>query len=159
METKKNYIRLKKTFTFKRTHIDVGYEITNISDTDLEALFGTEINLALSSYIGRDVEISVFRQSTEIRPKNNNFSYSNVNVIKIDDNQRKVNIMLTTTQKSQLWGSQLFTNVGTGRVVEPLYQFDCIMPTWEIRLAPGKSWNNNIQLKIERMQKKTKISI
>ena len=155
--TKKNkfFVNLKKTYTFRRNSITVEYEITNNSDSVLNTVFGSELNLAFSSSSGRRIGIKLFRDSDKIKPEGEIFAESEISEMTVKDHSRKVNIMLNYDLPATIWGFPVYTKTGTGKIVENLYQSDCFALLWNISLGPGKVWNNKIQMRIDRRARKT----
>ena len=74
--------------------------------------------------------------------------------IHIKDKKRKVNIEVDFEIEGNVWGYPVYTKTGTGKKVEDLYQCDCLLPHWPISIAPGKSWTNSIQLRLDRRAKR-----
>ena len=155
--TKKNKfgVKMKKTYSFKRNTIIVDYELTNNSDSVLNTVFGSEINLAMSSPKGRRVETVLIKKDKKIKPSEDMFTEDGISEVAVTDLGRKINLIISSDLDSGIWGFPVGTHTGTGKVVENLYQFDCFVPRWSISLGPGKCWKNRLQLRIERSGKKS----
>ena len=147
-------VTMKKSYSFKRNTVIVDYEIVNNSDAVLNTLFGSEVNLAFSAPNGKQIEIKLLQNDKKLTPGEEMFSEKDVNEIVVNDNSRKVNVIIGTEQPCSVWGFPISTRTGTGKIVESLYQSDCFVPLWAISLGPGKTWNNKLQLRIERKAKK-----
>ncbi|HAK44548.1 MAG TPA: hypothetical protein DCO79_01320 [Spirochaeta sp.] len=154
--TKKNKfgVKVKKSFSFKRNTIVVDYEIENNSDSVLNTVFASEINLSFSARDGKDIKIGLIKNDKKIKIDKEMFSDEKITEILIQDNSRKVNVIFSTELEGQVWGFPIKTRTGTGKVVESLYQSDCFIPLWNISLGPGKVWKNKLQLRLERRVKK-----
>ncbi len=150
--TKKNKfaVQLKKNYSFKRNTVIIDYEIINKSDAVLNTSFGTELNLALSSEKGRQIEITLFKNEEKTSPDSDCFAAERKTKMLVKDNSRKANIIFNSDLDFDVWGFPVYTKTGTGKVVEELYQADCFMPFWFISLGPGKCWKNQLQLRIDR---------
>ena len=146
-------IRINKAYSLKRNVISIEYEIINNSDTVLNTLFGTEINLALSSSRGVNIDVAV-KKNDEITDIEQWSSTTGISEIQIQDQKRQAVLFIESEMKCGLWTFPLTTSTGTGKKVEQLYQSNCFVPLWSISLGPGKVWKNRISLRIERLSRK-----
>ena len=153
--TKKNKftVELSKKYSFKRNNIIVEYNIINKSDTALTTVFGTEFNLALSAEDGPVCEITS-NPGGIVADFEDTIEQKNITEVEFFDQPRKTAIVFEAENKFDLWGFPVKTKTGTGKAVEELYQGNCFIPMWNLSLAPGKSWSNRINLRIERKSRK-----
>ncbi|MDC7124170.1 MAG: DUF1926 domain-containing protein [Spirochaetales bacterium] len=155
---KKFPVEIKKTYTFKRNYIDVEYEIINKSDAVLNTTFASEMNICLSSPEGRVAEISVQKKDVESIVNEPFFEEKDVSEILVKDFERKARVDISTKLQATIWGGFVSTKTGTGIRVESIYQSDCFLYAWNISLGPGKVWANSLQIKIDRLEKRTQKS-
>ncbi len=143
-------VQVNKKYSFKRNSIIVEYEIVNKSDAVLSTTFASEMNLAFGSINGPAISMVTNVNGIGINQDKEIFTQNEVKELLIYDKPRKANIILESDVEYDLWSFPVYTKTGTGKVVEELYQSTCFVPIWNLLLAPGKSWTNSLQLKIER---------
>ena len=150
--TKKNKfpVTVKKTYTIKRNIIILDYEIINNSESVLNTIFATEINLAIDQHGRKKIDLISENRKKSIKANTAVFTEEHVSVLHTIDRKRKVNLIFDFSKECSLWGGAIHTKTGTGKVVESLYQCDCFLPLWTVSVAPGKSWQSSLQLKVDR---------
>jgi len=148
-------VQLSKKYSFKRNNIIIDYEIVNKSDAVLTTRFASEINLAFSSENGPMIDITTTAAGIDKKQEEELFTQTDVSELQIFDKARKANVIFDTDSECDLWGFPIKTKTGTGKVVEELYQSNCFVPIWNLSLAPGKSWTNRLQFRIERKSGKS----
>lgn len=143
-------IELQKKYTFKRSSIDVDYQIKNLSLHKAELCFGSEVNLA-------------FKNDSEFAPKNyriddefkdeipsEKVEHKTINQLLTYDQFNNTDISLLLSKPTDMWTFPVYTFSRESGRIEKNYQSSCYVPRWSFSLLKDEIWNVSLTLRIDR---------
>lgn len=143
-------IEIEKRFTFKRSSVDVDYQIKNLSLHKADLCFGSEVNLALN---GDDPsQLKLFRidneKKEEISPQE--CTCEGVEQILTSYSINSTDISLVSNIPSQMWAFPVHTFSREGGKVDKIFQSSCYIPRWKFSLLKDEIWSVSLSLRIDR---------
>jgi len=139
-------IELEKTYSFNGDNIHVDYKLTNKGEKDFSSVFGIELNLALAS---KGLESQRIYNTT--KQKSNELSadpneVKDVRELTVHDIPNEVEIKLNIDKTTNVWILPVETVTPGESGLETTYQSTAFVPRWRIKLKPGESWKNTVDL-------------
>ncbi|HEX9020154.1 MAG TPA: alpha-amylase/4-alpha-glucanotransferase domain-containing protein [Nitrospirota bacterium] len=144
-------IKLRKDVSLRgaESEIVVRYSIANQSSEELNTLFGSEFNFSL---LAGDAHDRYYEIPGHTLDKKNLASFgetNNVDRVSLVDEWLKIRLTLAFSGPAVFWRAPVETVSQSEAGFERVYQSSMVMPLWRISLPPGKSWENEIRVKIE----------
>jgi hypothetical protein len=141
-------VRVEKRFVFRPRSIDVYYRVAPLSGAGLRTRLGVEINVALASrtsaggrlfLVGEDASTEIGTDPRDIRSATS---------LLVRDVPNGVSITISSAAPFRCWSLPMETPApGDGG---PAYQSQCLVPQWELDLAPGEAWENHLSVGFEK---------
>ncbi|MBL7994837.1 DUF1926 domain-containing protein [bacterium] len=143
---------LHKTFSLipGTLQIRISYELRNIDDKIIEALFGPELNLTLLAGKADDRYYYVKGQTLADRQLASRGVNANVSELGMVDHWLGVDVNLKLEQPAAFWRYPVETISLSEEGFERVYQQSCLFPHWKISLKPNEVWRVNILLTLSR---------
>ena len=144
-------VELTKTMTIMKgqSQINVLYEITNISNEGLDAVFGVEFNFSMLGGHSPDRYYEAPGKQLEDRSLASTGEISQCSEIKIIDDWKGFVVSLQPGGLDRLWRFPIETVSQSEAGFERTYQSSLVFPNKRIILEPGGKWTGNIKLLIE----------
>jgi alpha-amylase len=144
-------VRLKKELSLRAAapEIFARYEITNRSNDELNASFGSEFNFSLLAGDAHDRYYDIPGHTLEKRNLTSCGETNNVKQVSLVDEWTKLKLTLAFTQPAVLWRAPVETVSQSEAGFERVFQSSMVMPIWRISLLPGKKWEGEIRITIE----------
>ena len=129
--------------------INVKYEITNLSNDLLDAVFGIEFNFSMLAgnspdryYVFPEMKIEDIRMASigEIEHCSN---------LKIIDGWKDFGVSLESGRLNRLWRFPIETISQSEEGFERTYQSSLLLPNTDVMIEPGGKWTNDLKLIIE----------
>jgi hypothetical protein len=145
-------LKIEKRFIFKRNAIDVYYILTNLSERREQFSFGSEINL---SFLSNGMESQriykvVDNGRKELGP--DPIEDEGIVELEVTDLYNDVLITLSSAKSFRLWSLPVYTTVRHHQTVQTIYQSNCFVPSWEVELASGESWETRLSLRFDQVE-------
>lgn len=130
-------ISIQKKIQVKKEHslFNIGYEIINLGNQDLNLWFGVEFNFSL-----------FHNELLDVREK------QDVSVVEIKDTHQKISIDLQFDRNALLWQFPIETVSQSEEGFEKVYQSSVLLPSWRFVLQPEDVWKVRIVQKIEEIK-------
>jgi 4-alpha-glucanotransferase len=145
-ETKTVPAAVEKKYSFNKNKIDVEYSVTNLGETELRTVFGTECNL---SFAAKGMESHRVYNTSKQKTVELGIDLTTVRDVKeitVDDVTNNVSIKIEAGVPGELWILPIETNSLGEAGMETMYQSTCFIPRWELKLEQGESWSNSISI-------------
>ncbi len=144
-------IRLTKDVSLRRSAAEflVRYEIANLSGEELNTAFGCEFNFSLLAGNAFDRYYDIPGHTLDKRNLASFGETNNVNQVSLVDEWLKLKLTLAFSQPASLWRAPVETVSQSEAGFERVYQSSMVMPVWRISLLPGKTWEAEIQVRVE----------
>ncbi|MBN2439689.1 MAG: DUF1926 domain-containing protein [Spirochaetales bacterium] len=142
-------VQIIKKYIFKKSHIEVYYNLTNQSDTELVLFFGVELNLALCSHRAEESEIIIAQEENDIHFSETSREFNNITAFKARDYVNKVTISIDIGNPCSLWVLPVETISQSIDTLDRIYQSTCFMTYWNFILPENGSWETSIFLGLE----------
>jgi hypothetical protein len=143
-------IEIAKKYTFKRSSIDVEYQIKNLSLHKAELCFGSEVNLAFK----KDPEHSpkIYRIDDEFKDEipSESIEHEGIQQILTYDQYNHSDVSLLFSKPSKIWTFPVYTYSRESGTIEKNYQSSCYVPRWSFSLLKDEIWNVAMTLRIDR---------
>src|SRR3990172_9049727 len=127
----------------------VRYQIANINNEELNVVYGTEFNFSLLAGNAPDRYYDMPGHTLDKRHLASTGETNNVSLVSIVDEWLKLRLTLSFSQPAMLWRAPVETVSQSEAGFERVYQSSMVMPLWRLSLGAGKSWDMEIQVKIE----------
>ncbi|MEE9200874.1 MAG: alpha-amylase/4-alpha-glucanotransferase domain-containing protein [Candidatus Brocadiales bacterium] len=142
-------LELKKTIETgpSRASLLIRYCLENISDDEMEFLFGVEFNLSMSAgnAPGRYYLVDNDRRAGHLAVKG---CFSSQTRVRVVDEGLGLMVSLGLSRRADVWVCPVET-VSRGRSgLEKVYQCSTVLPKWDLRLKPGSRWEVEIKQQI-----------
>lgn len=141
-------VRVEKRFVFRPRSIDVYYRVAPLDGAGLRTRLGVEINVSLASrtsaggrlfLVGEDASTEIGTDARDIRSATG---------LLVRDVPNGVSITISSAAPFRCWSLPIETPApGDGG---PEYQCQCLVPLWELDLAPGGVWENHLSIGFEK---------
>jgi hypothetical protein len=143
-------VTISKKYSFKKNTLQVSYSIKNNSDTALETVFASELNLSLPSF-ERD-SVFITDNTKKSAPGIDAISEERCGVKEMlyEDKRHGTTVRISSEQAYTLWHQAQFAQIMNEGKIEDVYQHMCDLLSWKISLAPEAVWEGMIELSIER---------
>ena len=125
------------------------YQIANINNEELNVVYGTEFNFSLLAGNAPDRYYDIPGHTLDKRHLASTGETNNVSLVSIVDEWLKLRLTLSFSQPAMLWRAPVETVSQSEAGFERVYQSSMVMPLWRLSLGAGKSWDMEIQVKIE----------
>jgi alpha-amylase len=144
-------VRLRKDLSLRAAASEfiVKYSITNLSNEELNASFGTEFNFSLLAGNSHDRYYDIPGHVLDKRNLASSGETNNVNQVSFVDEWLRLKLTLIFSQPAVLWRAPVETVSQSESGFERVYQSSLVMPIWRISLGPDTSWETVIAVKIE----------
>jgi alpha-amylase len=125
--------------------VKIRYEITNRSKQPLRTQFGVEfnVNLLAGDAIDRVHEIDGFRLGA-LNKMNSTGEIPDAKTFRVVDGWKKLKVEWKLSETSTHWRCPIETVSNSEGGIEKIYQSTVVMPVWDLKLKPGKSWKVDI---------------
>ncbi|MBI9099860.1 MAG: DUF1926 domain-containing protein [Spirochaetaceae bacterium] len=143
-------IEIQKKYTFKRSSIDVDYQIKNLSLHKAELCFGSEVNLSFKN--DDDNKAKIFHIKDEFKDEipSDKVEHEMVEQLLTYDQFNQTDVSLLLSKPAEMWTFPVYTySRGSGRI-EKNYQSSCYVPRWTFKLLKDEIWNVSLTLRIDR---------
>jgi len=143
-------IELQKKFTFKRSSIDVDYQIKNLSLHKADLCFGSEVNLAFK-YDSVNVPKN-YRIDDEFKDEipSDKVEHNTIEQLLTYDQFNHTDISLLLSKPTDMWTFPVYTFSRESGRVEQNYQSSCYVPRWSFSLLKDEIWAVSMTLRIDR---------
>ena len=124
--------------------------MTNRGDTDLTTVFAPEFNFAFLSQEADSLRLfltTAKRANTEIAPSR--AVHSGAKEIRMEDLVNGMTVILSAADADDFWSVPVETVSGCPTGTETIYQSTCLVPRWQLSIAPDKTASMAITLAIE----------
>jgi alpha-amylase len=144
-------VRLKKDISLHKNAPEfiVRYEIENLSSEELNTSFGSEFNFSLLAGDAHDRYYDIPGHTLDKRNLASIGETNNVKQVSLIDEWLKLRITLAFSRAAILWRAPVETVSQSEAGFERVYQSSMVMPIWRLSLPPGKSWAEEIRVKME----------
>jgi alpha-amylase len=125
------------------------HEITNLSDVDIDIVFGVEFNFSMLGgdsqerfyvFAGKEIDDKRLASKGEVE---------GVSRVKIIDEWKGFSVSLETGSLDRIWRFPIETVSQSEAGFERTYQSSVVFPNKRVIIEPGKKWTNSIKLSIE----------
>jgi hypothetical protein len=143
-------VTIDKRYTFKRSAVQVEYTLTNRGDSDLTSIFAPEFNIAFLSQEADSLRLFLTtpkRANVEISPSR--AVHRGANEIRMNDLVNGLTVTLSATGADDFWCLPVETVSGCPSGTEIVYQGTCLVPRWQLSVAPDETASMVITLAIE----------
>ncbi len=137
---KNSPLKVVKRYNFKKNYIEVTYRIVNTGKDSLSTVFGCEINLSFFSPDKKYLSV--------VSEKND--SGGGYDGIALSDLKNKVLISLNSTKSFNMWDFPVYSITKNGGDLSKIYQYNCYLYRFELKLESGEEWENTISIKLEK---------
>ncbi len=150
-------VRVEKTLMLEsgRPELRVRYQITNNGETRLAARFGSEQNFALHAghgygcYYriptgGEDAPLEDYLDSQG--------ETAGADAISMTLEYRAMRVEMRWDKPALLWRTPVETVVYSLEGFERAYQSSCVLPLWELDLAPGEAWEVELRFNLVALE-------
>ncbi len=142
-------VRIRKSYTFKRSEFVIKYQIENTDEMPLETVFATEYNFALLSnhddHMGLKIKPHGARKETV---QSRTVEKHDLDAAEVVDKINGVSLSLGFSTPASLWITELCTSHGDPP--EPVYQGTCFVARWGFELGPRGVFELGVSLMIDR---------
>jgi hypothetical protein len=150
-------VRVEKTLTLDgdAARLHVRYRIINSGDERLNARFGSEHNFALHAGHGYGCYYSLLNGDThngssvptlEDTYLDSQDELTDATGIAMTLEYRGMRVEIRWNKPATLWRAPIETIVYALEGFERSYQASCLLPLWELDLAPGEDWEVEIEI-------------
>lgn len=129
--------------------IAVSYKLQNMSDYDLETLFGVEFNINFLAGNAPDRYYHIVSHELEDKALNSVGILNNVSEIRLIDEWIKMGVYISVSKPCTLWRYPIETVSSSEGGLEKVYQSSSIFPHWELKLRPSEVFNMEILFSIQ----------
>ncbi|MDR1625310.1 MAG: DUF1926 domain-containing protein [Spirochaetia bacterium] len=143
-------VRIVKKFIFKGAGINLYYTLGNVGTESLSAVFGCELNFSFASKGAEDLKIFRTEEDSRVPVSSEKAVLKNVSELAFEDLANNTVLSFSTLEPAQVWSLPVETACPAGGGEKSAYQSSCILPRWKLKLAPGASWENRLNLRLER---------
>lgn len=143
-------LELTKTYTYKRSSLNMNLKIRNLSNTPLETIYGSEINLSFKSPDVKDLRIIINPTEKKKEIPTDPQSSQRVSEVLLLDMQNKVSCSLSAGAPCDLWSMPVSTFVQDRGRIKNLYQSSCFVFRWKLALDPGEEWQVRQSLRFDK---------
>lgn len=143
-------VTIDKRYTFKRSAVQVEYTLTNRGDSELTSIFAPEFNIAFLSQEADSLRLFVTtpkRANVEISPSQ--AVHRAAQEIRMNDLVNGLTVILSATGADDFWCLPVETVSGCPSGTETVYQGTCLVPRWQLSVAPDETASMVITLAIE----------
>jgi alpha-amylase len=142
-------VRIIKKFIFKGSGINLYYTMTNAGTQNLSLLFGCELNFSFVSKKADDLKIFRSEEESRLPVSPEKTVLKNVSELVFEDIANNTVLFFSTLEPAQVWSLPVETLCPAGGGENAIYQSSCLVPRWKLKLAPGASWENRLNLRLE----------
>lgn len=128
---------------------NVIYEITNLSEQEMKAWFGSEFNFSLLSGSSEDRYYEIEGVDLPDRSLGSRGVLAKVSFVKLVDEWKGFSVSLELDKPALLWRFPVETVSQSESGFEKTYQSSVVFPSWQFSLKPGEKWSAKIILRIE----------
>ncbi|MBN2739252.1 MAG: DUF1926 domain-containing protein [Spirochaetales bacterium] len=143
-------LSIRKKYIFEISSLQIIYEIRNTGLSEFSGHFGTEINLGLPSDKSHEREMLVYSGSRSDLVTSQKGSYSAISAFSVKDFINETKLKISSDKPSELWFYDVYTHSRNFDLFDRIYQGTCLVPRFEINLAPGEVWSNSFSLNLRR---------
>lgn len=143
---------IEKRFVFRPRSIDVYYKVTNLSDSDLAARFGVEMNVSLAGRSAECGRLFLLDEDRKSEIDTERLDIEGVQGLLVRDVRNEVSITLSSAKAFRFWGMPLETAVPGAEDKPPVFQSHCFVQQWQLALGRGESWENHLSVGFEKTQ-------
>lgn len=143
-------IEIHKKYTFKRSSIDVDYQIKNLSLHKAELCFGSEVNLAFKN--NGEYVPEFYRINDEFKdaiPPDRE-EHDTIEQFLTYDRYNHTDISLFLSKPTEMWTFPVYTFSRESDRIEKNYQSSCYVPRWSFSLLKDETWCVSMTLRIDR---------
>ncbi len=149
---KNTEVTIIKKYTCHTNTIQLDYKIQNNSKREIEAKFGSEVNLSFA-YDSEDMlEIASFDLNLVRVMSNVDSRLNNVKLLRFKDLNKKAIVTIFSDKRYSVIKENYNTTIHTRLGEEDIYQYTRTLPFWDLDIKPGESWENTISIRIEKMK-------
>ncbi len=143
-------IEIRKKYTFKRSSIDVDYQIKNLSLHKAELCFGSEINLAFNN--DNENSPKYYRIVDEFKDEisTEKTEHEDIEQILTFDQNNHNDVSLILSKPARMWTLPINTYSRESGEIEKNYQSTCYVPRWSFSLLKDELWSVTLTLRIDR---------
>jgi len=145
-------VRIEKRFVFRPRSIDVYYAVANLGDGDLVSRFGVEMNVSLISRAADSSRIFLLDEDRKSEIETSRVEREGVRGLLVYDVRNEVSITISSARAFRFWSLPVETLLPGAPEREPLFQSHCFVPHWDLRVAPGETWENHLSVGFEKTQ-------
>ncbi len=155
---RRNPVKIRKKYMFKRNSIELEYDITNTSDEGFSCYFGSELNLALPSPATHEsrfyrVNISTIEVLQDLG--SDDLDMEGMKILQVHDLMNNTTLQVEySIAPDRFWSFPVEVPACRDEAAA-LYQGTKFMPLWDMALLPGESRNLGITLKIGKSSGKS----
>ena len=133
------------------TELKATYVLTNTGQEAVGVCFGVEFNFAILGGDGPDAHYVLSEQ--ENAALNSKGQWEDVNNLRLISKMLGMEIELGFGRPATLWRFPIETISNSEAGFERVYQGSCLLPHWRINLAPERSWQVGLWLKLREVQR------
>jgi 4-alpha-glucanotransferase len=144
-------VEIEKRYVFRPRSIDVYYRLANRGGSDFSARFGVEMNLSLASRTSESGRIFLLDEDRKTEIGSERRETEGVRGLLVRDVPNNVSITFSSARESVCWSLPVETvtpHPEEGQ--ESTFQSYCFVPQWNVSLAPGEIWENQLSMGFER---------
>jgi hypothetical protein len=165
-------VGIEKRFVFRPRSIDVYYRVSNLGSLDLAARFGVEMNVSLAARSPECGRLFLLDEDRKREIDTGATEIEGVQGLLVRDVRNEVSVTLSSVRAFRCWSLPVETTIGDeygqgrgaemrqgrgaemrqGLAVRPEFQSHCLVPLWELHLAPGEAWENHMSVGFEKTQ-------
>ncbi len=124
------------------------YRIKNLSDRELSGRFGVEFNMTLLAGNAPDRYFTFNGQRPSASFLCSIGEKSGIDSIHLTDEWKGIEIRIALSRPGLLWRFPIETVSLSEGGFEKIYQASCLLPLWEVELAPGKEFELEIGIEL-----------
>jgi alpha-amylase len=143
-------VRIIKKFIFKGAGINLYYTLTNAGTENLSLMFGCELNFSFVSKKAEDLKIFRTEEDSRVSVSPERTALKNLSELAFEDFANDTVLSFSTLEPAQVWSLPVETFCPGREGEKSIYQSSCLVPRWKLKLAPGSSWENRLNISIER---------
>ncbi|MFA4966673.1 MAG: alpha-amylase/4-alpha-glucanotransferase domain-containing protein [Candidatus Margulisiibacteriota bacterium] len=128
--------------------LNVEYEVTNLSEKKIHALFGVEFNLTLLAPDAPDRAIIISGSDDKLK-MNSSGKKNEVFEVKLIDEWKGFSVSLGLEKESKLFWFPIETVSQSEGGFERTYQGTCLLFGFDLELEPQGKWTNKIVIRME----------
>lgn len=143
-------IEIIKRYSFKRSSIDVDYQIKNLSLHKAELCFASEVNLAYKNDSEFGPKIYRIDDAFKDEIPTDSCEHTDISQMLTFDCYNNTDISLVLNKPAKMWTFPVYTYSRESGIIKKNYQSTCYVPRWNFSLLKDEVWNVSMTLRIDR---------